>query len=36
MDETKEMSTPPTGEGTTRRTFLKQAGVATAGVLVFA
>src|SRR5579859_924705 len=33
MDETRNTSTPPVTDGTTRRTFLKQAGVATAGVL---
>jgi len=34
MDETKKTDTCANSDGTTRRTFLKQAGVATAGVLV--
>src|SRR5712671_3103158 len=34
MDETRKTDSPLTAEGTTRRAFLKQASVATAGVLV--
>lgn len=34
MDETRKTATSASNDGTTRRTFLKQAGVATAGVLV--
>ena len=34
MDETRKTDTSASNDGTTRRTFLKQAGVATAGVLV--
>jgi predicted dehydrogenase len=34
MDETRKTDTLANNDGTTRRTFLKQAGVATAGVLV--